>query len=79
MDEYSVVAGDDIIKQGDIGDYFYVIESGSVKFTVDGAEVGKAKSGDGFGELALLYNCPRAATCTAEEACDLWRVDQDTF
>mmetsp|Transcript_42791 Transcript_42791/g.64397 ORF Transcript_42791/g.64397 Transcript_42791/m.64397 type:complete len:384 (+) Transcript_42791:41-1192(+) len=79
MDEYSVVAGDDIIKQGDIGDYFYVIENGAVKFTVDGAEVGKTGTGDAFGELALLYNCPRAATCTALDACDLWRVDQETF
>jgi len=79
MEEYTVDAGTDIITQGDIGDYFYVIENGAVKFTVDGAEVGKTGTGDAFGELALLYNCPRAATCTALDACDLWRVDQETF
>jgi len=35
--------------------------------------------GDAFGELALLYNAPRAATITAIEACLLWKLDRDTF
>lgn len=35
--------------------------------------------GEAFGELALLYNAPRAATITANEDCVLWRLDRDTF
>ena len=35
--------------------------------------------GEGFGELALLYNCPRAATITALEESTVWRLDRDTF
>lgn len=35
--------------------------------------------GEAFGELALLYNAPRAATITANEDCSLWRLDRDTF
>ena len=35
--------------------------------------------GEAFGELALLYNAPRAATITAIEACVLWKLDRDTF
>jgi cAMP-dependent protein kinase regulator len=42
-------------------------------------EVGKAGPGMSFGDLALLYDAPRAATCLAVEACTLWRVDQTTF
>lgn len=35
--------------------------------------------GEAFGELALLYNAPRAATITANEECTLWKLDRDTF
>lgn len=36
-------------------------------------------SGDSFGELALLYNAPRAATVIAKSECILWTVDRETF
>ena len=35
--------------------------------------------GEAFGELALLYNAPRAATITSNEDCVLWKLDRDTF
>jgi cAMP-dependent protein kinase regulator len=35
--------------------------------------------GEGFGELALLYNAPRAATITAKTECILWSLDRNTF
>merc|ERR1712232_424507 len=37
------------------------------------------ESGDVFGELALLYDCPRAASVKADGAVVLWRLDRDTF
>ena len=71
--------GSEIIKEGDVGDYFYVIGSGEVDFVVGGANVGSAGSGSTFGELALLYQAPRAATCLAKEDCSLFRLDQEHF
>jgi len=75
----NVAAGTIIIQQGDIGDYFYVVAEGHVSFTVDGNHVGACSRGASFGELALLYNCPRAATCIAQSECNMWKVDQKTF
>ena len=75
----TVPQGATIIQQGDIGDYFYVLEEGKISFVVNGNHVGSASRGASFGELALLYNCPRAATCIATHTCKLWKVDQRTF
>lgn len=75
----TVPAGKVIIKQGEVGDFFYVVEEGHVSFAVDNQHVGATGRGGSFGELALLYNCPRAATCIANTACRLWKVDQKTF
>ena len=71
--------GREIIKEGDVGDYFYVIGSGKVAFEVGGKHVGDANPGQTFGELALLYQAPRAATCKAKSMCGLFRLDQETF
>ncbi|KAL7485761.1 hypothetical protein ACHAW6_011359 [Cyclotella cf. meneghiniana] len=71
--------GAEIIKEGDVGDYFYVIGAGEVDFTVGGDNVGTAGPGKTFGELALLYQAPRAATCVAKTECGLFRLDQDHF
>lgn len=72
-------AGTEIITQGDVGDYFYIIESGTVNFLVNGTQVNTASDGSSFGELALMYNSPRAATAIA--ACDVtcWALDRATF
>lgn len=35
--------------------------------------------GESFGELALLYNAPRAATIIAKSDCLLWALDRETF
>lgn len=35
--------------------------------------------GEAFGELALLYNAPRAASIRAKTAADLWALDRRTF
>ena len=76
---HEATSGEKIITEGETGDYFYILQHGSVIFTVGGANVGEAAAGSSFGDLALLYDCPRAATCTAVGECKLWRVDQNAF
>ena len=76
---FSVAQGETIIAQGDDGDYFYIIESGTCAFFVDDQKVGVAGKGNSFGELALLYTCPRAATVTSVSPMTLFRVDQTSF
>lgn len=85
MEEFKVSQGDEVIKQFDSGDYFYVIDTGS--FDVFKQEtlhserkhVFTYKDTGSFGELALMYNCPRAATVVALADGVLWRMDRETF
>lgn len=71
--------GSEIIKQGDVGDFFYIIESGKVDFFVNGNKVNTAEDGSSFGELALMYNSPRAATAVAVSDVTCWALDRQTF
>lgn len=79
FEKVRVSKGEVIIQQGDSGDYFYVLVAGQVRFDVNGSTVGTADGGHAFGELSLLYTCPRAATALATQDCELFRVDQKTF
>eukprot|EP00468_Gymnochlora_sp_CCMP2014_P003604 CAMPEP_0167753154 /NCGR_PEP_ID=MMETSP0110_2-20121227/7548_1 /TAXON_ID=629695 /ORGANISM="Gymnochlora sp., Strain CCMP2014" /LENGTH=761 /DNA_ID=CAMNT_0007638873 /DNA_START=3 /DNA_END=2288 /DNA_ORIENTATION=+ len=71
------------ITQGDRGDRLYVVETGlfEVRVKKDGKERAVAQRGAGtlFGELALMYNAPRAATVVALTDADTWVVDRFTF
>lgn len=70
---------DVIIKQGDLGDAFYVIESGSFDVIVDGKSVAVLGPDKCFGELALLYDAPRNATVVALEKATVWVVRRPMF
>lgn len=72
--------GDNIIKQGDPGDKFYILDQGVCDISVIGkGSVMKATKGIAFGELALLQNAPRAATVTAEGDVTAWQLDILSF
>ncbi|KIW28073.1 uncharacterized protein PV07_07757 [Cladophialophora immunda] len=81
-----------VITQGDEGDYFYVIESGDFDIYINpsgaveagpdgmGNKVATIGPGGSFGELALMYNAPRAATVVSSSKGGLlWALDRVTF
>lgn len=81
-----------VITQGDAGDYFYVVERGNFDIYVNqsghvlpgpdgmGNKVNSIGPGGSFGELALMYNAPRAATVVStEKDSTLWALDRVTF
>jgi MFS family permease len=71
--------GDVVIREGESGDLFYVIESGEVEVTKEGRHVATLGSGDYFGEIALLRDVPRTATVTALSDTVLQALDRATF
>jgi MFS family permease len=76
----TVPAGTEIITQGDQGDRYYVLASGSVKVEQDRFLLRELSDvGVGFGEIALLHDVRRTATVTALEETGLLAVDRDTF
>ncbi|XP_030840606.1 cAMP-dependent protein kinase type I-alpha regulatory subunit isoform X1 [Strongylocentrotus purpuratus] len=68
-----------VIQQGDEGDNFYVIDSGEVDIYVDNERVVTLSEGSSFGELALIYGTPRAATVKAKTDMKLWGIDRDSY
>jgi len=55
------------------------METGTATASVDGKVVMNYQTGGCFGELALIYNSPRAASVVATSACKLWTLDLRTF
>lgn len=112
MQEMKVGADHVVIRQGDVGEYFYVVESGHLNCYIRpeplppswlsgnpsltslpteekflqpdyhqdfGKKVAECKQGSSFGELALMYGHPRAATVLSIEPSTLWSLDRITF
>eukprot|EP00930_Biecheleria_cincta_P097241 TRINITY_DN88965_c0_g1_i1.p1 TRINITY_DN88965_c0_g1~~TRINITY_DN88965_c0_g1_i1.p1 ORF type:complete len:785 (+),score=188.46 TRINITY_DN88965_c0_g1_i1:44-2398(+) len=89
----NVPKGTAVITEGETdADFFYIVASGSFDILVKGggsksantaeansAFVGKIETGGSFGELALLYLAPRAATVKATSDSVLWVVDRKQF
>jgi CRP-like cAMP-binding protein len=79
MDLVMITAGTDVIRQGESGDRFYVIDSGEFRVIADGRPVRILHEGDHFGEIALLQDVPRTATVAAMDDGAVWTLDQEEF
>ncbi|GMH91100.1 hypothetical protein TrST_g10019 [Triparma strigata] len=79
MEKEDVLQDMVIIQQGEAGDKFYVLEHGSAQIKVNGEKKGILTSGAAFGELALMWNSPRAATIVAMDDCTLWSLSRPLF
>lgn len=88
MKRVLVKAGEVVIKQGDAGDLFYVVESGEYSVLIAQGDKGEVEvmqystaggTNPCFGELALMYSKPRAATVKALSDGQLWAMDRSAF
>jgi len=85
LEPIKVNGGEMIIKQGDLGDYFYMINEGIALVSRqldeegDSMELAELKDGDSFGESALISNKPRNATITMMSDGVLLRLSKDNF
>ncbi|MDG1112830.1 MAG: cyclic nucleotide-binding domain-containing protein [Pseudomonadales bacterium] len=78
-----VTSGEIIIKQGEPGDYFYMIKTGSVSVHVEMNgkvnQVAKLTAGQSFGQDALVSDLPRNATIMATAPCELGMLTEADF
>lgn len=85
MEVVQFKAGDQVIRQGDDGQVLYVVDSGKLdcfkQFKSYGPNVHLKTylPGEAFGELALLYNAPRAASIVAKEDSVCFSLDRECF
>ena len=80
LEERRVPAGETVIRQGEQGDEFFVIEAGTAEAIVDGSPLRELGPGDSFGEIALLRDTrvrrrswPRRTLCSRPSAGRLHR------
>ena len=71
--------GTELMRQGDAGDRFYVIDSGSVEIEIDGQVAAARHAGECVGEIALLRGIPRTATVRATTEIGLVVLERDAF
>ncbi len=79
LEPVSVARGATVFHEGDPGDRYYAVSTGSLDITRRGVVVNTVSRGDGFGEIALIRDVPRNATVTATSDSSLYALRKDLF
>jgi len=74
-----VEAGTVVVREGDVGDRFYIVTEGELDVTQDGVKIAELEPGGYFGEIALLRDTNRTATVTARSDAVLYALDREEF
>jgi MFS family permease len=75
----SFAPGDALMREGEPGEEYLLIEQGHVDVRVDGRPIATCGPGDGIGEIALLRGVPRTATVIAQTPVEAYAIDSPTF
>ena len=75
----TVASGQTVFNEGDGGDLFYIIESGTVDVVIRDEHIRTLSAGESFGEIALLRDIPRTATITATSDLVARTIERDQF
>jgi MFS family permease len=75
----TVPAGSAVVREGETGDRFYIVDSGRLEATQDARHLRDLVDGDFFGEIALLRDVRRTATVTAASEVRLLALDREEF
>ena len=78
-ESHELAAGAVVVRQGDEGDRYYMVERGELEVVVDGAPARVLGPGSGFGEIALVRDVPRTATVTTMTPAVLHSVRRPEF
>jgi CRP-like cAMP-binding protein len=71
--------GDEVIREGEPGDRYYLLERGHVAVSQGGQPVREQGPGDSFGEIALLHDVPRTASVRALEPVETLTLSRADF
>jgi MFS family permease len=74
-----VEASTEIVREGEAGDRFYIIDSGEVEVVKDGRVINVEGTGEYFGEISLLRDVPRTASVRAKTDVELRALERDDF
>jgi hypothetical protein len=79
LEAVRAATGQEVVRQGEPGDLFYLVKDGTLDVYVDGRKVQTLGPGESFGEIALLRNVPRTATVRAQSDAELYALGRRDF
>lgn len=84
LEPLQIMSGTTVIREGEPGDYYYLIRKGRARVTRMGSggkpfPLAELEAGDAFGEEAIISGEPRNATVTMLEDGELMRLSQSDF
>lgn len=68
-----------LFNQGDTANTYFILAEGSINLIINNVVKKVLKPGDGFGELALIFNAERSASVQANENCSFWAIERKSF